>query len=239
MALRRVGAVVATVALVAAAAGLAVLLIAGPGTRMGWWTFRSGLGLLQWAAYGGIAGIALAIVGLALGGARPLAALALVLGLGAFLPPWQFQRTARAVPPIHDISTDTGDPPRFVDVPARRQGASNPAEYGGAEVAAQQRQAYPDIAPVTLPDPPARAFERALEAARKQGWEIVAAAPGEGRIEATDTTRWFGFKDDVVIRVRPEGTGSRIDVRSLSRVGRSDVGKNAQRIRGYLRALRG
>jgi uncharacterized protein (DUF1499 family) len=90
---------------------------------------------------------------------------------------------------------------------------------------------------VTLSDPPARAFERALAVARAQGWEIVAAVPAEGRIEATDTTRFFGFKDDIVIRVKAEGAGSRVDVRSLSRVGKSDVGKNASRIRAYLRAL--
>ena len=131
----------------------------------------------------------------------------------------------------------TENPPPFVAVLEQRKGASNPVEYGGPEIAAKQRAAYPDVRPVTLADPPARAYERALEAARGQGWEIVAAVPAEGRIEATDTTRWFGFKDDVVVRVKPEGTGSRVDVRSLSRVGRSDVGKNANRIRAYLRAL--
>jgi uncharacterized protein (DUF1499 family) len=119
----------------------------------------------------------------------------------------------------------------------QRQGASNAIEYGGPEIAAQQHQAYPDVRPVTLSDPPARAFERALAAARAQGWEIVAALPAEGRIEATDTTRFFGFKDDIVIRVKAEGAGSRVDVRSLSRVGKSDVGKNASRIRAYLSAL--
>jgi uncharacterized protein (DUF1499 family) len=146
-------------------------------------------------------------------------------------------RTARTVPPIHDITTDTADPPRFVAVVPLRKDALNPIEYGGPEIAAQQQRAYPDLHPVTLPDPPARAFEHALAAARAQGWEIVEAAPAEGRIEATDTTRWFGFKDDVVVRVRMAENGSRLDVRSLSRVGRSDLGKNAARIRAFLRAL--
>ena len=95
---------------------------------------------------------------------------------------------------------------------------------------------YRDVI-LDVSDPPARAFERALDAARGQGWEIVASVPADGRIEATDTTRFFGFKDDVVVRVKPEGSGSRVDVRSLSRVGKSDVGKNASRIRAYLRAL--
>ena len=111
--------------------------------------------------------------------------------------------------------------------------------YGGPAIAAQQKKAYPDLKPAVLGVPPAQAFDRAVDAAKKQGWEIVAAVPAAGRIEATDTTRWFGFKDDVVIRVRPEGAGSRVDVRSVSRVGRGDVGTNARRIRGFLDALRG
>jgi len=232
------GAVLALLALVIGVAALADLLLAGPGSRMGWWTFRTGLlVMLKWAAYGGIAASVLAIAALLLGGRRALAAAALLAGLAALVPPLLFQRTAKSVPPIHDITTDTDNPPAFVAVLEQRAGAANPAEYGGAEIAAQQHRAYPDLRQVTLADPPARAFERALAAARGQGWQIVAAVPAEGRIEATDTTRWFGFKDDVVVRVKPEGTGSRVDVRSLSRVGKSDVGKNASRIRAYLAAL--
>jgi uncharacterized protein (DUF1499 family) len=235
---KQVGAGMAVLALVIGVAALAAMLLAGPGSRMGWWSFRTGLSvILLWAAYGGLAAAVLALVALILGGRRGLAAVALVAALGAFLPPLQFRRTAQSVPPIHDISTDTDNPPAFVAVLAQREGAANPAEYGGPDVARQQHSGYPDLHPVTLSDPPPRAYERALEAARGQGWEIVAAVPAEGRIEATDTTRWFGFKDDIVIRVKPEGTGSRVDVRSLSRVGRSDVGKNASRIRAYLRAL--
>jgi uncharacterized protein (DUF1499 family) len=235
---RRFGAALAVLALLVGVAALAAVLLAGPGSRMGWWSFRTGLTVvLRWAAYGGIAASVLALVALVAGGRRPIAAVALLAGLGALIPPLMFQRTAKSVPPIHDISTDTDNPPAFVAVVDRRQDASNAVEYGGPEIAAQQHQAYPDLRPVTLADPPARAFERALEAAKGQGWEIVASVPAEGRIEATDTTRFFGFKDDVVVRIKPEGAGSRLDVRSLSRVGKSDVGKNASRIRAYLRAL--
>ncbi|WP_404326387.1 DUF1499 domain-containing protein [Aerophototrophica crusticola] len=81
-------------------------------------------------------------------------------------------------------------------------------------------------------------MKRAEAAARDMGWDIVAVEPAEGRVEATATTAWFGFKDDVVVRVRPEGDGSRIDVRSKSRVGRSDLGANAARIRDYLARLK-
>jgi uncharacterized protein (DUF1499 family) len=235
---KKAGRALAILALVVGLAALGAVLLAGPGSRMGWWTFGTALGvILPYAAYGGLAAAVLALTALILGGRRGVAALALIAALAAFLPPFLFRRTARSVPPIHDVTTDTENPPPFVAVLERRAGARNPAEYGGPEIAAQQKKGYPDLRPVTVADPPPRAFERALEAARGQGWEIVAAVPAEGRIEATDTTRWFGFKDDVVVRVKPDGTGSRVDVRSLSRVGRSDVGKNASRIRAYLKAL--
>jgi len=230
---------IAVVAVVVSAAAVALLLAAGPGTRLGLWTFGTGFQMLRFAVYGGAAGAVLALVALVAGGRRGLAALGLVLGLAAAAVPWQLQRSARSKPPIHDISTDTDNPPPFVAVAPLRRGASNPMEYGGPEIAAQQRKAYPDIAPAAVPLPPAQAFERALRAARALGFEIVAAEPAEGRIEATDTTRWFGFKDDVVIRIRPDGAGSRVDVRSVSRVGRGDVGANARRIRSFLGALRG
>ena len=102
---------------------------------------------------------------------------------------------------------------------------------------AQQKKGYPDLGPLTFPAPPDRAFAAAEAAAQRLGWEIVAAAPAEGRLEATATTPWFGFKDDVVVRVTPAGTGSRVDMRSKSRVGRSDLGANAKRIRGFLAEL--
>jgi uncharacterized protein (DUF1499 family) len=124
-----------------------------------------------------------------------------------------------------------------VAVRARRADAANPPEYAGREVAAQQKQAYPDLVPIVLAEPPDRAFERVRAAAETLGWEVVAAEVSEGRLEATDTTRWFGFKDDVVVRVRPHPSGSRVDVRSKSRVGRSDVGANAARIRAFRAAL--
>jgi uncharacterized protein (DUF1499 family) len=165
--------------------------------------------------------------------------LAFVLAGSAVLVPWMFLQRARHVPPIHDITTDTQDPPPFVAVlPLRQQShALNSATYGGDSVAAKQRAAYPDIRPLHLAAPPATAYERALGAARGMGWDIVAADSAAGRIEATATTRWFGFKDDVVVRVRPDSSGSRVDVRSESRVGGSDIGTNAARIRAYLARL--
>jgi uncharacterized protein (DUF1499 family) len=141
-------------------------------------------------------------------------------------------------PPIHDITTDTENPPEYVAVLPLRQEAPNPAAYGGEQIAAQQRAAYPDIQPLELPVPPDAAFDRALAAVDEMEWEVVDANRQQGRIEATDTTFWFRFKDDIVIRITPSGAGSRIDVRSLSRVGQGDAGTNAARIRDYLDALR-
>jgi uncharacterized protein (DUF1499 family) len=230
---------VAVVALIVSVIAVGLLLAAGPGTRMGLWTHRTGFQMLRYAVYAGAGGAVLAVIAMLVGARRGMAALALVLGVGAIVPPVMLQRSARSKPPIHDITTDTLDPPPFVAVAPLRRDAPNPVAYGGPEIAAQQKKAYPDLEPAVLSVPPAQAFDRALQAAKAQGWEIVAAVPGDGRIEATDTTRWFGFKDDVVIRVRPQAAGSRVDVRSVSRVGRGDVGTNAARIRKFLDAVRG
>jgi len=92
--------------------------------------------------------------------------------------------------------------------------------------------------PLILDLPSVKAFDRAAAAAAKMGWEIVNVNLAHGIIEATDTTFWFGFNDDVVIRISPDARGSRIDVRSVSRVGVSDIGTNAKRIRNYLRVLK-
>lgn len=217
------------------------LLLAGPGTRLGTWDFRFGFSLLRYAAYLGIAAVVLGLIALA--GTRPRGArlvflvAAVVLGAAAFLVPWTLAQNAQDKPPIHDITTDMQDPPEFVEVLPLRGDAGNPATYGGDSVAEQQRSAYPDIRPLELDVAPSEAFDRALDAARAMGWTVHAAEPAEGRIEATATTTWFGFKDDVVVRVRPDGNGSRIDVRSVSRVGRGDAGANAARVRAYLARL--
>jgi uncharacterized protein (DUF1499 family) len=223
-------------------AGLA-LLIAGPGHRFGWWSFGTGFAILRYAAYGAIAAVGVAAVALILapwrgqrrGMFRALAGL--IIGLITVGIPAYYLHVARSVPPIHDITTDTEDPPAFDAILTLRADAPNPASYGGPEVAAQQREAYPDIVPADYPISPEAAFEGALAAARAEEWDIIAAEEAAGRIEATDRTWWFGFVDDIVVRVRPTDGGSRVDVRSVSRVGVSDVGANAARIRAYLADL--
>jgi uncharacterized protein (DUF1499 family) len=151
--------------------------------------------------------------------------------------PWQMKRTVQNVPAIHDISTDTDHPPEFVALLPLRKDAPNGTAYGGPEIAAQQHRAYPNIQPLTLHVPAEKAFSQALKAMDAMGWDIVDASPAEGRIEATDTTFWFGFKDDIVVRISAKGDDSLVDVRSVSRVGKSDVGTNAKRIRKYEQKL--
>jgi uncharacterized protein (DUF1499 family) len=225
------------------AIGVALTLLAiGPLYRGQRVSLAAAFTVLRWAAYAGIASILLAVIGAIVAARRgrgmAVAVMALVVGAGSLALPATWLRQASRAPRIHDISTDTEHPPGFSAIVALRAGAANPIEYGGAEVAAQQRQGYPDIAPVMLDVAPNQAFDRALAAARTMGWALVASDPAAGRIEATDTTFWFGFTDDIAIRVAAAPGGSRVDVRSLSRVGLSDVGTNAARIRKYVGVLK-
>lgn len=226
---------------------LLVVLLGLAGLAVGVYGVRTGalpLGMALGFGLGGglllcMIGVVSGLFSLAIGDSKQTAFIAMILGAGiAYLPLMQVMK-AGSVPPIHDISTDTDDPPAFVAIAPLRKDASNPVEYAGAETAAKQKQAYADIGPVTLDVPPDQAFAKALAAAKAMpDWEIVAEVAAEGRIEATATSRFMGFKDDVVIRIRAEGTGSRIDIRSKSRVGKSDVGANADRIRAYVAKLK-
>jgi uncharacterized protein (DUF1499 family) len=170
-------------------------------------------------------GFVAALLGLAIGGAAAWAPLMLFL---------QAVGAAR----INDVSTDTADPPPMVTTLQMRSDAVTPAAYPGKAAADQQHEAYPDIAPIVLDLAPAEAFKRVDAVAMAMGWEVVARVPADGRIEAIDTSSWFGLRDDIVVRIRPEGAGSRIDIRSKSRLGRADLGANAQRIRTFTAKLK-
>ena len=168
-----------------------------------------------------------------------MAAAGIVAGLAVVSVPSAFILSGVGKPPIHDITTDTVNPPPFVAVLPLRAGAPNPPEYAGGAAADQQRRAYPDIAPLVVHLSASAAFDRVDAAVRDLGWELVGSDRTSGRIEATDTTFWFGFKDDVVVRITEDsGQGSRIDVRSKSRVGVGDLGTNARRVRELLSRLR-
>lgn len=220
-------------ALVLALIALVMLALSGPGVRFELWDYRMGFTVFAWAAYVAIAGAFVAALALAIPKTRVrgmlMPMLALVLGLAVLYVPLEFRREARAVPPINDITTDTDNPPRYM---------TTTRKYPGAEFARQQLAAYPDIGPVLLAAPPAQAFKRAFAAAEAMGWEVVGSDPAAGTLEAVDTTKFFGFKDDIAVRVTATADGSRIDIRSKSRVGRSDLGTNARRIRAYAERLK-
>jgi uncharacterized protein (DUF1499 family) len=248
---------VAVFSVAVAVLGALAAILSGTGYRLDIWDRGLAFTILRYGAVvagaGGALCLIVAIVSIVLHKGefftRSAAVVAgLVVGVFAFYVPYSMQQTARAVPPIHDITTDINNPPAFEAALALREatGASNPADYvrevtvrgGSLNVPEAQREAYPDIQPMELYGRSFyEGFDLALEASESMGWTIIAADRERGRIEAWNKTTWYGFIDDVVVRITPEGIGSMVDVRSVSRVGTSDVGKNAQRIRAYFKTL--
>ena len=207
-----------------------LLALSGPGVRFELFGYRTGLMLFRWSGYVGLAAVVLVVIAFLLARRRAgWLVLPLLAGALAWAVPFQLQRQATGAPPINDITTDTANPPAYMTAKVG---------YPGEQFARQQRAAYPDIQPIPVALSPREAFDRALRAAESMGWEVVGSDAKAGTLEAVDTTRWFGFKDDIAIRVRAEGAGSRIDIRSKSRVGRGDLGTNARRIRAYAERLK-
>jgi len=246
---------------VKAAIGFAVFLpvfMAGAalGTRFGLWDVRFGFGTLV-REYGPKLMILTLVIGLVafilalLVKPRKgwlLALLAMAVPLTAMTIGKNVAATAEKLPFIHDITTDTQDVPTFsAKITAQRGAHSNSLDYvdkldprSKKLVSVEQLAAFPDIRTLALPLAPDAAFERALAAAEAMGWDIITNEAGKGMIEATSTTFWFGFKDDVVIRIRAaQGGSSHIDIRSISRVGGSDLGANAARVRKFLDKISG
>jgi uncharacterized protein (DUF1499 family) len=264
--LARNDALLAKIAFAVALIGALVAISSGEGYQLGLWGVLQGFNLVRWGAYIAGAGAILSLLAVIatatthrgeLMSRSGIAVFGLILGLIAFGVPYSMQGSLGMYPPIHDITTDLNDPPEFVDaVPLRKAANAVNNKYAPTDEATPaymrevkrgdrvlnvpelQAKAYPDIKPVILAGvTPQEAFDRALRAVKQENWHLIAAHPDQGRIEAWDKTPWFGFVDDVVIRVRPDGDGSRIDVRSVSRIGGGDIGKNAKRIRGYIRTL--
>lgn len=236
------------------AAGVLLSAVSGPLNRFGVTGFQTALLVLAAGFLLTVIGTVIAIVGLLAAAAKrcPIPSAATLVGIvaGLALTGYMLSWLSRGLstPPIHDITTDPGDPPAFVAVIGLRARAHavNAPEYvrqmrgpGGRiiDVPRLQQKYYPDVRQLQLALPPAQALDKALRVARELGWRIDAQVPAEGRLEATAQTTFFGFKDDVVVRVRASGTGSRIDVRSESRVGLGDVGTNAARIRAFLKRM--
>lgn len=238
----------ARLAFMAACAAVLCVAVAGPLHRFLGLDFDVAIALFRYGFYLGAGAIALGLATIL--PTRPgerrrgfvAAVLALAIGIAAAWTPFKWFLDARNSPHINDITTDTGDPPPLVVTLQLRREAQTSAAYPGASFADPQHAAYPDIQPIKLAVPPADAFKRVDRVAEAMGWEVVARAPGDGRgdgrLEAVDTTAWFGFQDDIVVRIRPDGAGSRIDIRSKSRVGSSDLGANARRIRDFTQRLK-
>ena len=223
-----------------------VLLILGPvGTRLGIWGFQTGLLLIV------PAGVLLAAIGLLvalisifvskkrgyLGDPPTLFVSMAICTVIIVAMGMQFQKGA-SVPAIHNISTDVSDPPQFTQAIVELRGeGSNPLAYDAETLAPQQQGAYPDVKTLTVNAAPTATVGQVVSALQDMGLEIVVVDEAAGIVEATDTTFWFGFKDDVVVRVRPSAEGSIVDVRSVSRVGLSDLGANAARIVDLLNRL--
>lgn len=232
-------------------------VVSALGTRFGLWdwmfgfvTLARGIGMkLIFATL--IAGV-LAFLASALITPRKgwwIAALALAVPLIALGKGASVKKTAETLPLIHDITTDTQNPPVFSSaILAERAAVSgvNTLDYSGKMENAREKtlvsvlqvRDYPDIRPLVLASAPETVFGEALATAKAMGWNIALQDADGGMIEATATTAWFGFKDDVAIRVLPStGGGSVLDIRSVSRVGMSDLGANADRIRAFTQKM--
>ncbi len=226
--------------------GIALPLLGSLGTRLGVWNFK--VGLLVWAIglliavicfVGGMIAVIAVVRGNRTADRRPAFVGTGLAMLVVALLGLQFVGAMR-VPPIHDITTDTLDPPTYdVVVTVRGEGPDiNTLTYDVEKLPAVQKAAYPNAVPLELSVPPTAAFDAAVAAVSGLGMEVVNADPNEMRIEAVATSFWFGFKDDVVVRIRATQAGSRVDVRSVSRVGVGDSGVNAARVVKILNAIK-
>jgi uncharacterized protein (DUF1499 family) len=226
--------------LIGALVAAVLLPIGALGTRFGLWTFGTGFMFLA-------AGVVLAAVGLVTGVAgiiavnrhrqaadKPAVYLGTLISVLILAVMGLQFYAASSVPPIHNISTNVIDPPQFDRVVALRGEDSNPLEFDAEKIAPLQAQAYPSVQTLESDLAPEDALRRAVQVLEDMGLDIVSVDGDARRVEATDTTFWFGFKDDVVVRVRAGPRGSVVDMRSVSRVGMSDLGKNAQRIGEFL-----
>ena len=241
------------IALVLSIGGVAAALVAAIGSGQGLWHFRGAFTVLRYAFFAAIAGGVIALIALVLARRAKVASLAaanlvaLVVALGFVLYLGSQVRTARTVPAIHDASTNLDDLPQFTALKVREDNLEKIPDNDDPRLKALEpearwkaihREAYGDLRTIRLPTSPAETIRRAEALARERGWEIARVDTAAGILEATATTLFFRFKDDVVVRARPApGGGSLVDMRSISRVGGSDVGLNAKRIRAFLKDL--
>ena len=220
---------VAALACFAGSPTLIQLGILGPG--IGFRTFLLGafLGLLAVV----LGGVGLWLTRAAAAGGRDRAATGTVLGAAIVAVVLVAGAGGGGVPPINDITTDLDDPPVFVAALALDDNDGRDMGYPEG-FALQQRAGYPELAPIRLETTPGESFEKVEAAVAELSWETTGSDRAAGRLEATKTSSIFRFVDDIVIRIRPDGSASVVDVRAKSRIGRSDLGANA----GHIAALR-
>lgn len=235
--------VIVSIGLIIAVISLLISVFAAIGNRFQWFYFITGLKILGISAIVAILAAAVSVIGIIIAAsvlATPkniiIGIVTLVISIPVAAIPL-YMRYEVKMPYIHDITTDMVNPPPFVSILPLRKDAVNPSEYGGAEIAEQQTQAYPDIKTLTISSSPQQAFSKALDVAKKMNWQIIATDSAAGRIEATATTLWMGYKDDIVIRITGKDNLCNVDIRSVSRVGKGDFGANAGRIRKFLSGM--
>lgn len=210
-----------------------LMLAAGPLHRFGVIGWQASLGLFVAAALLAGIGALWCLYQLLRRRGGTITVIAAAAGLAAAAIPVAVVMNSADKPPINDISTDTANPPAFVAIDAALRGDdASPIAYNPA-FAPQQERAYPDVRSLDLPLEPGKAFDVAMAACNKD-WQIILADRAAGRIEAVEQSLWWGYKDDIVIRLTKTAQGTRVDMRSKSRVGESDLGANARRIATYL-----
>ena len=237
--------------ILAALCGLGIPLSAY-GYRMEMWNHKMVFKAITWAAYGGIGAGVVSIIGFVMArnakNGVGLAVIGFVISAIVVFAPYSYGKLLdrKLHPKIHDISTDTANPPTFVTIVKIRKAAKkknpkrakNKTKYAGEKVANLQRKYHPNLKTIKFKQPADKVFNKSLELVKEMGWIIAATVPGEGRIEATATTFWLGFKDDVVLRIKQAGDETHLDMRSASRFGKGDRGENARRIKAFLAQLK-
>ena len=246
--------VLAKLAFAALAIALAIGGAAALGTRVGLWDPYNGLWrIFPWAVLAGalsfVLALLVAVLALFLNQGRNASygAIALVGAIAFLYTPVNDVVMLRTMPPIHDISSDVMNPPQFKALLPLRRSADTPARYEGpltlnydgkrTTVSALQKKYYGFIRPIAILTKVPVLYWRAFFAMKRMGWHLVAFDPAQGTIECTDTSFWFGFTDDIVIRVTKSGEGARLDIRSKSRLAGPDMGVNAFRIKAYVKEL--
>ncbi|PCF97135.1 DUF1499 domain-containing protein [Vreelandella nigrificans] len=215
---------------------------AGPAYRWEFIELSSAFNLLRTGVYAATAAVVLSVLLLLASmiqrrwGTGLVAIVVMLATVALLYSPWQQWQRAQQVPAIHDITTDMQTPPTFEALRGAREAAPNAVDYPGEATARQQQAAYPNVQPLTVAVPIETVLSAAQAEVEASGWRISAIT--ENTIEATATTLWFGFEDDVVIRLTEQPNSVRVDMRSASRLGASDIGTNALRIETFLNALR-